>query len=36
MATMPSLQVCTNLVARIIHQKEWYDAQTIGLIEEAS
>ena len=21
----------TNLVARIIHQKEWYDAQTIGL-----
>lgn len=26
----------TNLVARVIHQKEWYDAQTIGLIEEAS
>jgi hypothetical protein len=24
----------TNLVARIIHQKEWYDAQTIGLAEE--
>jgi len=21
----------TNLVVRIIHQKEWYDAQTIGL-----
>lgn len=26
----------TNLVARIIHQKEWYDAQTIGLAEEKS
>lgn len=24
----------TNLVARIIHQKEWFDAQTIGLAEE--
>ena len=24
----------TNLVARIIHQKEWYDTQTIGLAEE--
>jgi plasmid stabilization system protein ParE len=24
----------TNLVARIIHQKEWYDARTIGLAEE--
>ena len=24
----------TNLVARIIHQKEWYDAKTIGLAEE--
>lgn len=26
----------TNLVARIIHQKEWYDPQTIGLDEEKS
>ena len=24
----------TNLVARIIHQKEWYDARTISLAEE--
>lgn len=24
----------TTFVARIIHQKEWYDAETIGLIEE--
>lgn len=23
-----------SLVARILHQKEWYDAQTIGLAEE--
>jgi len=23
-----------NLVTRIIHQKEWYDAKTIGLSEE--
>jgi plasmid stabilization system protein ParE len=23
-----------SLVVRIIHQKEWYDAQTIGLAEE--
>lgn len=23
-----------SLVARIIHQREWYDAQTIGLAEE--
>jgi len=27
-------KIDTNLVARIIHQKEWYDAQTIGLAEE--
>ena len=25
-----------TLVARIIHQKEWYDEQTIGLAEEKS
>lgn len=25
-----------NLVARIIHQKEWYDEATIGLAEEKS
>lgn len=29
-------RVDTDLVARIIHQKEWYDAQTIGLAEENS
>ena len=29
-------KIDTNLVARIIHQKEWYDAQTIGLAEEPS
>ena len=27
-------KIDTNLVARIIHQKEWYDEQTIGLAEE--
>jgi plasmid stabilization system protein ParE len=27
-------KIDTNLVARIIHQKEWYDAKTIGLAEE--
>lgn len=27
-------KIDTNLVARIIHQKEWYDAQTIGLADE--
>ncbi|OIP19536.1 MAG: hypothetical protein AUK51_01185 [Comamonadaceae bacterium CG2_30_59_20] len=24
----------TNLVARIIHKREWYDPQTVGLAEE--
>jgi plasmid stabilization system protein ParE len=24
----------TSLVTRIIHQKEWYEAETIGLVEE--
>ena len=28
--------VADNLVGRIIHQKEWYDAQTIGLADVAS
>jgi hypothetical protein len=23
-----------NFVTRIIHQKEWYEAETIGLVEE--
>ena len=27
-------KIDTNLVARIIHQKEWYDPQTVGLAEE--
>jgi len=26
-------KIDTNLVARIIHQKEWYDTQTVGLAE---
>ncbi|OIO78493.1 MAG: hypothetical protein AUJ86_05690 [Hydrogenophilaceae bacterium CG1_02_62_390] len=27
-------KIDTTLVTRIIHQKEWYDAETIGFTEE--